>query len=544
MVVPPALLRSSLSRSASLSLRGMASSPRSCPGSSIIPLKATLSEQLWAVARSYGFPSILGISLHLDVLHASQMGILQGDSGRANKGSHYLDSLDWCTQDPRDALPCITEESWQILFERGMLSTNLLQYTGFPIAGRVEFEIDLMKAHWYDAWANPTPAPAPSGRPPLRLSVSYTGSDRSYYTSRSSNSYYGSPSVCSSGISEEPLSCYFPSVSDNQNAVAYAPRARVRQRSIYLLSQERQYSRLNSLASLSKVKSNLPASHGLLSAHEEDLELPSTIEINVTAVPKEAKENFTASVLDLVEESFRSIAEETDSEVAFNRAQLFVASRQGLSGDSYDQLTSTAPEFQELSHLSQHILSSNKETEDKSNDHIENQCTAYESEYCIELLGPCMNDKDKVQPTGPTTKTFEEMSKSMRRARRNVTVLPQSVARQKKSNHTKTQSLAAYPSLQHSEDRESLGCDEEIFKTLAGMLEELKNSPKQIKSESKVKEGLPKVKSDDDETDHLDIYDFEDSDLSDLELGDFSVIQSAKKVPIERFSGRRTRYIF
>lgn len=547
MVVPPITLRSRPSHSASLSLGGRVSSPTSRSGSSIIPLKSTLSEQLWAIARSYGFPSIVGISLHLDVLHASQMGFGQEDFlGRSNKAAHRADFLDWYFQDPSAALPCITEESWQILFERESLPTNLLQCTGFPIAGRVEFEIDLSKAYWYDAWSNATLAPLPSRRPPLRLSLSsYTGSDRSF-ASKPFNSYYGCPSSRSSVISEGPLSsCYSSSVSDGQNGVSYAPRGRVRQRSIYLLSQERQYSRPNHLASSSRIKANLR--HGLLSAHEEDPEAPSMVDINVTAVPQEDKENFTASVLDLVEESFRSIAEEADPEVAFNRAQLFVAARQGgpVRGDSYDQLISSVPDHEELSDSYQHSSPSNLKIQHASYNQAISQCTTYESDYCSDLLADCVDitlpKTEKVQPVvGPKTKSFEEMSKSMRRARRKAIVAPTPVARRKDSLPSKTLSPPPQPSLQYPENRKSYGGDEALFDSLAGILEELKSSPKQTKSDSRASKGLPRVKCDDDDdddagSDHVDCYDGEDSDL---ELDDSSVIQSARKVPIETFSGR------
>src|ERR1700722_2520953 len=82
--------------------------------------------QLTAVAREFNFPSITGLCLYL---HLSDQG-------------------------PTSA-PRISDSSWQCLWARwfearsqGYSPTNFQ----FPIAGRVEFDIDLDKARWYASW--------------------------------------------------------------------------------------------------------------------------------------------------------------------------------------------------------------------------------------------------------------------------------------------------------------------------------------------------------------------------------------------------------
>ncbi|EGG01788.1 uncharacterized protein MELLADRAFT_72906 [Melampsora larici-populina 98AG31] len=270
------------------------------------------------------------------------------------------------------------------------------------------------------------------------------------------------------------------------------------------------------------------------------------IEIDAITVPKEYKENFTASVLDLVKESFQSIAEEADPEVAFNRTQQFVAARQGgsLTGDSYNQRINTSSDSEEPSDSYEHISSSTFTIQDSSYDQAGNQCTTYESEYCSDFLAHCVDStlpkNEKVQPIAPKTKSSKETSKSVKRARRYVTVGPQSVVRLNKSKHLKPSIPPSQPFFQHCEDRASDGGDEELFDSLALILEELTNPPKQTKSfDSRASKRSLDVKCDSKGSGNVDCYDYEDSDL---ELEDFSVIQSARKVPIETVSGRRTRY--
>ena len=81
--------------------------------------------QLNAIAREYNFPSTIGLCLYL---HISENGT---------------------TMTPR-----ISDDSWQYLF--GHLFDGRPPFGGqqLPIGGSIEFDIDLNKARWYDAWAS------------------------------------------------------------------------------------------------------------------------------------------------------------------------------------------------------------------------------------------------------------------------------------------------------------------------------------------------------------------------------------------------------
>lgn len=83
----------------------------------------TLSQfhgQLTAIAREFNFPSTSGLCIYLQ--------LTEGD----------------ITMTPR-----VTDESWTILWS-SMFEDR--QQTGLPIAGRIEFDIDVRKARWFDAW--------------------------------------------------------------------------------------------------------------------------------------------------------------------------------------------------------------------------------------------------------------------------------------------------------------------------------------------------------------------------------------------------------
>lgn len=80
--------------------------------------------QLTAIAREFNFPSTAGLCLYL---HVSESGI---------------------TVTPR-----ISDESWQLLW--GHLLDGVTPASsshGFPIGGRIEFDVDLRKARWYTSW--------------------------------------------------------------------------------------------------------------------------------------------------------------------------------------------------------------------------------------------------------------------------------------------------------------------------------------------------------------------------------------------------------
>ncbi|KAG0141575.1 hypothetical protein CROQUDRAFT_98590 [Cronartium quercuum f. sp. fusiforme G11] len=128
-------------------------------GGILIPLQPTLTLQLAAVARDFSLPSTGGLTLHLN-LNDQAYGA---------------------------GAPRITEDTWPVLFGWAFDEppvtlpghthppNGLLSSIGLPVAARLEFDIDLRKARWYEAWANsshPTSNILPNlrGTPPKRES--------------------------------------------------------------------------------------------------------------------------------------------------------------------------------------------------------------------------------------------------------------------------------------------------------------------------------------------------------------------------------------
>ncbi|KAG2056392.1 hypothetical protein BDR06DRAFT_1006101 [Suillus hirtellus] len=87
----------------------------------LMPLFPTMYGQLTAIAREFNFPSTVGLCLYH---HITENGI---------------------TMTPR-----ISDDVWQYLWAHLVESRNGSQQ--LPIGGRVEFDIDLNKARWFDAW--------------------------------------------------------------------------------------------------------------------------------------------------------------------------------------------------------------------------------------------------------------------------------------------------------------------------------------------------------------------------------------------------------
>ncbi|KZT05511.1 uncharacterized protein LAESUDRAFT_813330 [Laetiporus sulphureus 93-53] len=90
----------------------------------LMPLFPTMGGQLGAIAREFNLPSTAGLCLYL---HTSHNGI--------------------------PLFPRISDESWHLLW------ANLFEarspappQSQLPIGGQIEFDIDLIKARWYDAW--------------------------------------------------------------------------------------------------------------------------------------------------------------------------------------------------------------------------------------------------------------------------------------------------------------------------------------------------------------------------------------------------------
>jgi hypothetical protein len=96
-------------------------SPQQCILSlSLTTIIAQFNGQLTAIAREFNFPSTSGICIYLQ--------LTEGDT----------------TLTPR-----VSDESWSVLWG-GILDDR--QQNGLPIAGRIEFDVDLRKARWFDAW--------------------------------------------------------------------------------------------------------------------------------------------------------------------------------------------------------------------------------------------------------------------------------------------------------------------------------------------------------------------------------------------------------
>lgn len=84
-----------------------------------------MSGQLGAIAREFAFPSTVGLCLYLQT------------------------SVEGFTMAPR-----ISDESWQLLWSSLLepRSPSGMAPTQLPIGGRIEFDIDLRKARWYESW--------------------------------------------------------------------------------------------------------------------------------------------------------------------------------------------------------------------------------------------------------------------------------------------------------------------------------------------------------------------------------------------------------
>ncbi|OAX43463.1 hypothetical protein K503DRAFT_853260 [Rhizopogon vinicolor AM-OR11-026] len=110
----------------------------------LMPLLPTMYGQLTAIAREFNFPSTVGLCLYH---HITDSGI---------------------TMTPR-----ISDDAWQYLW--GHLFESRTPTNGsqqLPISGRVEFDIDLKKARWFDAWLTGTLrdesiVPAPLSHAPI-----------------------------------------------------------------------------------------------------------------------------------------------------------------------------------------------------------------------------------------------------------------------------------------------------------------------------------------------------------------------------------------
>ncbi|KAG8949297.1 hypothetical protein FRC04_008899 [Tulasnella sp. 424] len=145
MVFPPEVLSNESSAAASSTRTG-----RSTSGI-LMPLQSTVSRlfcavsgdesdrnficqffaQLTAIAREFELPSTIGLCMYLQIVEG-----------------------------PQSFNPRMSDESWQILWSPYLSPSDDTPPPspahGFPIAGRIEFDIDMVKAKWYAGWVSGT----------------------------------------------------------------------------------------------------------------------------------------------------------------------------------------------------------------------------------------------------------------------------------------------------------------------------------------------------------------------------------------------------
>ncbi|KAF8558750.1 hypothetical protein OG21DRAFT_1481073 [Imleria badia] len=93
----------------------------------LMPLFPSMFGQLNAIAREYNFPSTVGLCLYL---HINENGLMM--------------------------TPRISDDSWQYLFGHLFDGRPPSEGQQLPIGGSIEFDIDLNKARWFDAWVSGT----------------------------------------------------------------------------------------------------------------------------------------------------------------------------------------------------------------------------------------------------------------------------------------------------------------------------------------------------------------------------------------------------
>ncbi|KAH8118557.1 hypothetical protein DFH11DRAFT_1797442 [Phellopilus nigrolimitatus] len=118
MVIPPA----AVSREHGTTL--FLNTPTRAAQGVLMPLLPSLSGQLSAIAREFSFPSTTGIVVYLQM---------------TDSGVQYT--------------PRVSDESWPILWGSAFDEKQMMHAMGgLPISGRIEFDLDLRKARWFDMW--------------------------------------------------------------------------------------------------------------------------------------------------------------------------------------------------------------------------------------------------------------------------------------------------------------------------------------------------------------------------------------------------------
>ncbi|KZT59481.1 hypothetical protein CALCODRAFT_493623 [Calocera cornea HHB12733] len=90
----------------------------------LMPLHNTLFQQLSAIAKEFNFPSTAGLCCY----------VLYNEKGMS-------------------FAPRVTDDSWMVLWRRYLIPDDYATSPqDFPVIGHIEFDIDVQKAKWYDAW--------------------------------------------------------------------------------------------------------------------------------------------------------------------------------------------------------------------------------------------------------------------------------------------------------------------------------------------------------------------------------------------------------
>ncbi|CAE6455445.1 unnamed protein product [Rhizoctonia solani] len=96
-------------------------SPGKLSSGLLVPLFPTLFAQLAAIAKEFSLPSTTGLCLYLHLTDAPET-------------------------------PRITDDVWPLLWSRHLHTDDASLPLGLPVAGRVQFDIDIPSARWYPMW--------------------------------------------------------------------------------------------------------------------------------------------------------------------------------------------------------------------------------------------------------------------------------------------------------------------------------------------------------------------------------------------------------
>ncbi|KAH7887710.1 hypothetical protein F5I97DRAFT_2011018 [Phlebopus sp. FC_14] len=118
----------------------------------LMPLFPTMYGQLSSIAREFNFPSIVGICLYF---HIAENGV---------------------TMAPR-----ISDDSWNHLWGHLFEPHSPVRGQQPPIGGSIEFDIDLDKARWFDAWVSGAFRELPGSRARSPLTNNWQGDSQTDY---------------------------------------------------------------------------------------------------------------------------------------------------------------------------------------------------------------------------------------------------------------------------------------------------------------------------------------------------------------------------